>query len=259
MIAMFVVLSAWIGAIIDQSAERGRLIRELEATRQELAAVERQAGVLEERQRLAREIHDTLAQGFTSIVMHLEAAEARSDGPDDGWRHHLEAARRTARESLTESRRFLAALRPGPLESSPLPETLQRVVAEWSRETGTRATFTVVGTPRTAAPEADVTLLRATQEALTNARRHASASHVAVTLSYLDDQVLLDVRDDGAGFDANGSATSSPGLGLVGMRERAARLGGSVAVESRPGVGTAVAVALPSDVPASDRETSVTP
>lgn len=257
LIVVLILLSAWTGRIIDQSAERSVLITELQATRAELAAAERATGTLEERQRLAREIHDTLAQGFTSVVMHLEAADAALRVDPDRARHHVGEARRVARDSLTESRRFLAALRPEALRSSSLLETLQRVVADWSRETATPARFMIVGSPFEVGSEADVALLRAAQEALANVRKHASANDVAVTLSYLEDRVSLDIQDDGFGFNPDlAPTTASGGFGLIGMRERAMRIGGWVAVESSPGRGTTIAVAIPTGArsdPGQDR------
>ncbi len=250
LIVVLILLSAWIGRIIDQSAERSQLIAQLEATRAELAAMERQAGTLEERQRLAREIHDTLAQGFTSVVMHLEAADAALLADADRAGHHLGEARRIARDSLTESRRVLAALRPDVLRSSSLVETLQRVVADWSRETDTPARFMIVGSPLEVGAEADVTLLRTAQEALANIRKHATAHEVTVTLSYHPDEVALDIHDDGVGFEPGRAAvTTAGGMGLIGMRERAARIGASVSVESTPGGGTTIAVAVPAPQP----------
>ncbi len=213
----------------------------------------RHVAVLEERQRLAREIHDTLAQGFTSIVMHLEAAEGALPGDLATVQRHLNQARDMARTSLEEARRLVWALRPKPLEQAPLPEALARVVERWSRESGIPADVTVTGTPAPLRPEAEVTLLRAAQEALTNVRKHARASRVTVTLSYMDDLVVLDVQDDGVGFDpaAEPPASSEPpgglggGFGLRAMRERVTRLGGQLLIESAPGEGTTVVVEVP--------------
>jgi signal transduction histidine kinase len=215
----------------------------------------RQAAVLEERQRMAREIHDTLAQGFTSIVMHLEAAEAALSDDLATAQHHLEQARSTARESLEEARRLVWALRPQHLERDSLPEALRRVVARWSQESDIPAEVTVTGTPASLHPEVEVTLLRAAQEALTNVRKHARAGRVAVTLSYMDDLVVLDVQDDGVGFDphlpevSNLREVRSGGFGLQAMRERVARLGGRLLIESAPGEGTTVVVEVPASSP----------
>ncbi|MCX6032527.1 MAG: sensor histidine kinase [Chloroflexi bacterium] len=236
-----VLLALWMRSVMQESQKRQRLIEELEATRQSLAQAERQAGVLEERQRLAREIHDTLAQDFTSIVLHLEAADAALPAGAEPVRTHVSRARETARAGLREARRLVLALRPEPLEDASLPEALRRVAAHWAEE-GVPADLAVTGEPVALHPEAEVTLLRAAQEALTNVRKHARAHQVNLTLSYMGDQVTLDVHDDGVGFDP---AAPSNGIGLAAMAERAAQLGGAVAVESAPGRGTTVAVSIP--------------
>jgi signal transduction histidine kinase len=236
----------WVDSIIGQSEERHRLIGELEATREELAAAEREAGVLEERGRLAREIHDTLAQGFVSIVAHLEAAEETMDPGNGAALRHLGQARATARENLVEARRLVAALRPEILEGSSLPEALRRLAVRWSEGSGVPATLTVTGEERPLPQEAQVALLRTTQEALQNVRRHADAGEVTVTLSYMDDLVALDVQDDGAGFDPEKVTVGvERGFGLRAMCERIESLGGSLLVESEPGEGCTLAVELP--------------
>lgn len=237
-----VLLALWMRSVMLESQKRQQLIEELEATRNSLAQAERQAGVLEERQRLAREIHDTLAQDLSSIVMHLEAADAALPAGAEPAGTHVSRARETARSGLREARRLVLALRPEPLEGASLPEALRRVAAHWAEETGVPAAVTVTGEPAALHPEADVTLLRAAQEALTNVHKHARAQRVDLTLSYMGDQVTLDVQDDGAGFDP---AAPANGVGLAAMRERAAQLGGTVSVESRPGGGTTVAVSIP--------------
>jgi signal transduction histidine kinase len=210
----------------------------------------RQAGVLKERQRMAHEIHDTLAQGFTSIVMNLEAAEGTLPRDLGRARHHLDQAQFTARESLTEARRLVWALRPEPLESASLPEAIGRLTKRWTEESGVGADVTVTGHPRPLSPEIEATLFRAAQEALNNVRKHARASRVALTLSYMGDMVALDARDDGVGFDPLRTAIkakdrTSGGFGLKGMRERVEQAGGSLSVESAPGEGSTLAVELP--------------
>jgi signal transduction histidine kinase len=212
---------------------------------------ERQAGILEERQRLSQEIHDTLAQDFTSIVMQLEAAEQLLSEESNGAKSHILKARDTARASLVQARRLVQALRPESLEGASLPEALERVASRWSQETGIKIGFTLTGNPCTLHPEAEVTLLRATQEALTNIQKHAQAHTVSVTLSYMGDQVALDVQDDGRGFDPENQPThqNGAGYGLQTMRERVAQLDGMVVVESSPGLGTTLAVQIPVDDP----------
>lgn len=211
----------------------------------------RRAGLIGERQRLAHEIHDTLAQSFASIVMNLEAADASlpaESSPRTHW--HLDQARLTARESLAEARRLVWALRPKLLEEAPLPEALDRLVKRWSEASGVAAHTTVTGAPRPLPPEVEATLFRVAQEALTNVRKHAQARRTALTLSYMNDRVALDARDDGTGFDPEDndavvSSTREGGFGLGTMRERVERLGGTLSIESAPGEGTTLVVELP--------------
>ena len=209
----------------------------------------RRAGLIGERQRLAHEIHDTLAQGFTSIVMNLEAAEAILPTDHSPHAHrHLDQARLTARESLAEARRLVWALRPKLLEEAPLPEALSRLAERWSEASGVAASVSITGTPSPLAPEVEVTLLRVAQEALANVRKHARAGRTALTLSYMNDLVALDARDDGAGFDPSTKSAGSVrdgGFGLETMHERVESLGGTLSVESIPGEGTSLAVELP--------------
>jgi signal transduction histidine kinase len=181
--------------------------RRLEATlaenaglQQQLLTQAREAGVLDERQRMAREIHDTLAQGLTGIITQLQAAEQAADDPA-GWRRHFEAATRLARESLSEARRSVEALRSESLETGRLSEALAEVAGRWSILHGIPAQVTTTGTARPMSPEAEFALLRTAQEALANVAKHAHATRVGVTLSYMEHEVALDVRDDGRGFD----------------------------------------------------------
>jgi len=245
-----ILLGLYINSIYRQSWERQRMIDELQETRGELAAAERQAGILQERQRLAREIHDTLAQGFTSIVVHLEAADQALPGGEElgPARRHLDQARRTARESLEEARRFVWALHPEPLERETLAPAIRRAVERWSEESKIRGSLEISGDPRLLPSAYEVTLLRAAQEALANIRKHARASQVNLTLTYMDDQVILDVQDNGIGFDYAALSAEQPGqggFGLMGMRERIQQLGGSLLVESAPGEGTTLVIELP--------------
>ncbi|WP_342673494.1 sensor histidine kinase [Streptomyces sp. ICBB 8177] len=241
--AAVAVLTAYgYAALYRESRARQRLIDDLVTTRDELAAAQREAGRLAERQRLAREIHDTLAQGLSSIVLLARAADsALPSGAATGTaREHIREAGRTAADNLAEARRFVHALTPPALQDAPLPEALRRVTGGY----GELATFRVDGQPFPLAVEAEVALLRLTQESLANAARHASAGRVAVTLGFLDGQVTLDVYDDGVGFDPD-AVRAGGGFGLHGMRERIAALGGTLTVESAPGEGTAVAASLP--------------
>ncbi|MBQ1049914.1 sensor histidine kinase [Micromonospora sp. C51] len=244
-----------------EDARRKRLMAELAATNRQLAETvreneglhaqlltqAREAGVLDERQRMAQEIHDTLAQGLTGIITQLEAAEQTRDRSAD-WRRHMDNALALARESLTDARRSVRALRPEPLETARLPDALSELGERWSAVHGVTASVSTTGTPRPLHPEIEVTLLRAAQEALSNVARHAAASRVGLTLSYMSDVVTLDVRDDGSGFDVANRSTipdQDGSYGLTAMRQRVNRVGGQLAVESEPGGGTAVSASVP--------------
>jgi signal transduction histidine kinase len=242
------IFGLWANAIIRESRGRQELIERLEATQHDLATAERQAGILEERQRLAREIHDTLAQGLTSVVMHLEAAEQALAQDSITAQQHLNQARQTARDSLTEARRFVWALRPESLERDPLPKAITRVAERWSEEHHLTAYTHITGSLRSLPPEIEVTLLRATQEALANVSKHARASEVTLTLSYMNDMVALDIQDNGLGFERL-PATSPDGdnFGLVAMRQRVEQWGGTLTIESAPHEGTTLAIEIPID------------
>ncbi|HEV2929931.1 MAG TPA: sensor histidine kinase [Propionibacteriaceae bacterium] len=254
-VGLCILASLWVDAIMRQSQDRHRLIEELEATRAELATAERQAGTLGERQRLAQEIHDTLAQGLTSVVTLLEATEAELDPGQAAARRHLAHALRTARDTLAEVRRFVWALQPQALDQGSLAEALGRLAETLADETGMTARFLVTGAPQPLPAQAEIALLRAAQEGTANIRKHARASEAVLTLSYLDDRVILDVRDDGRGFDAaadglRGDVTG--GLGLRGLKARLAMLGGSLEVESAPAEGTVLVAQVPIGAPWPD-------
>ncbi|MFD0475813.1 sensor histidine kinase [Nonomuraea thailandensis] len=193
-----------------------------------------------------QEIHDTIAQGLTAILTQLEAL---GDVPGAGER--LATVRGLARESLAEARRSVHALRPVPLEGTPgFAAALSGVAGRWSRVSGVPATVSVTGDARPLHAEVETTLLRVAQEALANVARHASAGRVVLTLSYMDDVVALDVRDDGAGFVHEPGRSS--GFGLVGMRQRVIRLAGSFEIETAPGQGTGISATVPA-IPAAAR------
>jgi signal transduction histidine kinase len=246
-------------------AEVNEANRRLEASmaenaglQQQLLTQAREAGVSDERQRMAREIHDTLAQGLTGIVTQLQAAEQFADD-QAVWRRHVQAATRLARESLSEARRSVHALRPEALEAARLSEALAGVAERWSALHGIEVQFTTTGTARPMPAEADVALLRTAQEALANVAKHARATKVGLTLSYMENEVALDVRDDGEGFEPDGdppgagddglrrtdAGVPGGGFGLVAMRQRIESLSGTLQVESEPGAGTAISACLP--------------
>ncbi|MEN3361718.1 MAG: hypothetical protein V7637_5700 [Mycobacteriales bacterium] len=212
----------------------------------QLVTQAREAGVLDERQRMAREIHDTLAQGLIGIVAQLEAAGQAQGCPAEAQRH-LDTAARLARDSLSEARRSVQALRPEPLESARLADALADVARRWSSISEVAVDVVTTGTARPLHTEVEVALLRTAQEALSNVARHADAGSVHVTLSYMEDQVTLDVRDDGVGFDPDAppATGTAGGFGLTAMRQRVRRLAGQLEVESEPGAGTVVSASLP--------------
>ena len=262
-------------------AELSEANRKLEATlaenaglHEQLLAQAREAGVYDERQRMAREIHDTLAQSLAGIITQLQAAD--QVGQDGERRRHLDAALALARESLSEARRSVHALRPEPLQAGRIEEALAVVTERWSGLHGIRATVTTTGAGTPMPPEAELTLLRTAQEALANVAKHAGATRVGLTLSYIGDQVTLDIRDDGVGFTrgagvpaaqaaagvvqrgvvqpgANGGGPGGDGdhghlkggFGLTVMRERVEGLAGTLAIESEPGIGTTISACLP--------------
>jgi signal transduction histidine kinase len=236
----------------EKVKERAETISALEKALAENAALHaqlvvqaREAGVADERRRLAAEIHDTIAQGLTGIIAQLQVVASATD--PDLARAHLDRAQALARQSLGEARRSVQNLSPAALEHATLPEALRRTVDEWSERTGVTARFTVTGTEEPLHDEVAATLLRIAQEALTNAAKHADATRAGVTLSYMGDEVTLDIRDDGRGFDPGTvpPRTSARGFGLHGMRARAERIAGTVAVESEAGQGTAISARVP--------------
>lgn len=200
-----------------------------------------------ERARLAREIHDTLAQRFAGIVTQLQAADQAPD--DSARRRHTDAAIELARDGLTEARRSVQALRPAALEEVRLHDALRNVATSWSARTGILVEFGVSGDGRALTTDAEVALLRTAQEALTNIERHADAHRVVLTLRSDHDGTRLEVRDDGKGFDPVEcrvrQAPEHGGYGLVAMRERVESVAGALVVDSRPGHGTVVRAEVP--------------
>ncbi|MDH2389186.1 sensor histidine kinase [Streptomyces sp. HNM0663] len=229
-------------ALYRESEHRRQLIEELVSTRAELADAERAAGTLAERERLAREIHDTLAQGLSSIQLLLRAAERALPGDGPAAVVHVRQARRAAQDNLAEARRFVRALTPPDLANGSLTGALERLCAKSPGPPAVR--FSVSGTPVELPTAYEAALLRTAQSALANAVRHAQAGRAEITLSFMDASVSLDVVDDGRGFDPPAVA-GGEGFGLPGMRSRARTLGGTLSVESAPGEGTAVALTLP--------------
>ncbi|MBB5926722.1 sensor histidine kinase [Streptomyces echinatus] len=235
-------------ALYRESEHRRRLIEELTATRAELAAAQHTAGVLAERERLAHEIHDTLAQGLTSIQLLLRAAERVLPERPEAAARHMDQARQTALDNLAEARRFVAALAPPALDGATLADALRRLCDTTGAHHRLTVRFRLDGTPAPLPTTYEVALLRIAQSALANTVHHAHATAMDVTLDYTGGQVALEVVDDGTGFDAAGLPDPGPeggGFGLTAMRARAHALGGTLALASVPGHGTTLTARLP--------------
>ncbi|MET9556046.1 sensor histidine kinase [Streptomyces sp. NPDC006645] len=251
-LAFSAVLGSWIIRIIAQSAERAELIAELEASREEVSRLSAERGALAERERMSREIHDTLAQGFTSLLMLVQAVESELERDLPGARRHLDLMADTARRNLAEARALVAGGAPADLNGNSLPDALRRLAARHGpgpAEVSVDVTVEVTGLVRPLAPALEVVALRTCQEALSNTVRHAgSGARAAISLAYSDAELCVRIRDTGRGFDVS---APSDGYGLSGLRARAAEVGGSAEVRSEPGDGTLVAVHLPLPPPPS--------
>ncbi|MBM7503357.1 sensor histidine kinase [Agromyces aurantiacus] len=239
-----IALGLWITRIAEYGEERARLLADLQAAQGQLAAMHRDAGVVDERARLAREIHDTIAQSLTGLVMVAQRTsrrlapvegEAAASAGDD-----VELMEQMARDALTEARGLVASLAPVDPDTG-LAEALRRLSAGFERETGVRVTVTadVSGLDR----ELEVVLLRCAQEALANVRKHARATTAEVEVARLDGEVVLEVRDDGDG--PGPGVAGDRGFGLAGMRDRVALVGGRVAFGPGDAGGAVLRVLVP--------------
>jgi signal transduction histidine kinase len=247
-LAFSIAMGTWISRVLEQSRQRAELIQELERTRAELAELHHAQGMAAERERLAREVHDTLAQGYTSIVVLAQTAAAALPADPATATERLAVIEEVARENLAEARAMVAAFAPVALDSATLVEALERLVERFGRETGlaTRLDTSALGDDGAELSRSEeVVLLRGAQEALANVRRHASATAVVLRVSRVgageSAQVSVHVEDDGVGFDPY----DAPGVGLAGLRDRAEEVGGTVDVVSAPGQGTRVTVRVP--------------
>ncbi len=242
-IVFALAIGLYIDGLIRESRRNRDLLTALRATQAELASAEREAGALEERERIARDIHDTIAQGFTSIVMLSQAGEsALGRGDEEHAARRFAEIQETARDNLAEARALVAAMAPPSLERDGLVGALQRLADRHASETGVPVRFAVDGTPRALAPSSEVTALRAAQESLANVRRHAGATSIEVVLVFDEDGATVTVSDDGVGFDP---AAPREGFGLDGLASRVEIVGGLVDVASDPGSGTRVRVRVP--------------
>ncbi|WP_414572430.1 PAS domain S-box protein [Nostoc sp. CCY 9925] len=200
-----------------------------------------EASILEERNRMAREIHDTLAQAFTGIVLHNGTAIELMTKKPQTAQAHMETVDELARTGLTEARRSVAALRPKLLEEGDLLSALTHLTTQMESSTDSHITCEVIGTAYSLSPDVENNLLRIGQEALTNAIKYAHATEIQVELVYEQMQCCLRIRDNGQGFDTN-QIMMNQGFGLLGMSERAERIGGELNVNSQPGQGTEIVV-----------------
>nr|VDG61832.1 putative two-component sensor histidine kinase [Streptococcus thermophilus] len=253
--ALVVIMITYAFKVIARvSAEREALIQELVDTQEALALTEREAGVVQERQRLAHEIHDTVAQSLSSIQMLLHAAERdllgtglERDALASPLRR-IEVARRSASDNLAETRAMIAALTPAPLTETSLPEALTRIGGSFAQAGEIEIAVDVDGQPRQLPMRVEAGLLRIAQGAVGNVVKHSGATLARVTLTFAPDEVRLDIVDNGQGFDVDVLPERPSGLGHLGldaMRTRARELGGELIIESAPGGPTALSIAVP--------------
>ncbi|MCI0615152.1 sensor histidine kinase, partial [bacterium] len=196
-------------------------------------------GRLNERQRLARDIHDTLAQHFTSIIVHLAASRHSNFGT---VQTQVQQAEDAAREGLDEIRRIVRDMQPEQIEKASLVEAVEKLAARWSAENSVQVKMKVTGAPRSLPSSAETALLRISQEAMHNINKHAQAKNVNITFSFMEDIFVMDIADDGLGFEPSKIGN---GFGMKTMRDRTEELSGTLTIESERGTGTAIAVSIP--------------
>lgn len=237
-------LAMFVGYTLMEGRRRAELLAELRASRARIAELDRAAGALAERERLSRDIHDTVGQGLTSILLLLQAAETAASTDPAKAADHVRAARQAAHDNLAETRSIVAALRPVPLDGSTLRAALGRVVNRFAEARSTQTAVNVTGTEQPLDPAMEATLLRIGQELMANAFRHGRPQHVEVTLRYTPTSVLLEVADDGVGFDPALAHAAGRGYGLESIRDRVEAWAGRLQVDSAPGAGTRVRLEL---------------
>lgn len=240
--AILIVVMIGFRALMAESAARAALIAELRSTQSRLAETEREAGVLAERARLGRELHDTVAQHLSSIQLLIHAAEAHGAGRDAASAGALVQAREAAAAALADTRAFIKDLAPTPLQEASFETVLERLARDAGAEFECTGTVTKLPVPVEAA------LVRITQEALQNTAKYAGDAPRRVTVECEDDQVVVEIADEGPGFvleEAGPAPDGSSGYGIPGMRARAAALGGYLAVVTAPGEGTLVRASIP--------------
>ncbi|WP_299167212.1 sensor histidine kinase [uncultured Arthrobacter sp.] len=252
-----VVMTIVYQSLYLEGVNQRQALEELRRTRSELATTQHQAGVATERERLAREIHDTLAQGLSSIVLISRAAEASLNaGAIETARERIRTVQQTASDNLADARRFVRGLSAAEGDPEFLVGSLRRTCASVEQQAaaqgiGLRCRFELDGTPVRMPAPYEVALLRAAQSALSNSLRHSGAGTAVVTLTFVGSEVALDIYDNGRGFDVDAALASAiertdgTGFGLRVLRERISALGGAIDIESEAGEGTVVSVRLP--------------
>jgi signal transduction histidine kinase len=241
-VAVGVLIGLWAHSVVAQSSERARLIKELERAQEELSEAHQRQGAADERERMARDIHDTLAQGFASIIVLAEAARAGMSDDPARSAQQLRSIESTARENLTEARELVgSATQPGPgrVAAGSVTQTLRRTLDRFAEDTGLAVDADLADLE--CDQQTRIALLRCTQESLANVRKHARASTVGVVLVRRPYGVELEITDDGTGFVVK----ESTGFGLDGMRKRLAELGGRLTVTSSVGDGTRILAMIP--------------
>jgi signal transduction histidine kinase len=234
-------LGLWISSISTESAARQRLLGELRATQDSLAAVSHEAGAMSEREHLARELHDTIAQDLTGLVLLTQRARRELDAGGTAVAGTLDLLEESARTVLSETRSLVATSAPVGLADVGLVAAVERLAERFARETSVAVHVDAAGAPPVDR-DTEVVLLRCTQEALANVRKHARASTVTIGLAGAGGLATLRVRDDGVGFDA---VAPSDGFGLPGLRDRLGLVGGALDIVSSPGRGTTLVASLP--------------
>jgi signal transduction histidine kinase len=252
------------GELADANQGLAEANRELDLHRAEQERLAQQRRMLlnrvitaqeEERQRISRELHDETGQSLTALGLGLEAATAElRSGQEQGLGERLQSLAHVATDAIEELDRLVLDLRPAQLDHLGLVATLRWYVARVRSQSGVETRLEVRGEARRMQPEVETALFRIAQEALTNVARHAGAEQVEVVLSFEQDLVSLEVKDDGAGFDAETASVAPTSLGLIGMRERAHLVGGVLVVRSRPGEGTRLSVTVPLEAEREDSQ-----
>ncbi|UCC61816.1 MAG: sensor histidine kinase [Anaerolineae bacterium] len=247
--AVFVIVYVLLYVRQVEARKRAQeMVQELEIAHrrlQEYAAQVKELTVSQERQRMARELHDTLAQGLAGLILQLEAADSHLENSNPARAQAVvQQAMERARTTLHEARRAIQALRPAELEQGNLIDALGQVIDQFAAQAGVRMTFDVNAGPLVVPPDVAQDVLRIVQESLTNVGRHAQASHVRVRLARQGEGLQIVIEDDGLGFDPAEASTQPGCFGLAGMQERAQRLGGELRVESERGQGTRVVLAV---------------